>query len=142
VRITGILGIVMQPGPLLADPSGYIFASLVWYSGGLGSIGGVLIADYWVVRHRKLELADLYLPQGAYRYGGGWSWKAMVATLAGCALVWGRLVIPAAAVVRLRVVRGLCGRVHHLCCDLTLLTKVSQASPSPPPKEAVVSAGR
>jgi NCS1 family nucleobase:cation symporter-1 len=92
--ITGVLGIVMQPWRLLADPSGYIFAWLVGYSGGLGSIAGVLIADYWIVRHRQLELADLYLPEGAYRYAGGWNWKAVVATLAGCALAWGGLVIP------------------------------------------------
>ena len=48
--ITGILGILMQPWKLLADPSGYIFTWLLGYSGGLGSIAGVLIADYWVVR--------------------------------------------------------------------------------------------
>jgi len=92
--ITGILGILMQPWRLLADPSGYIFAWLVGYSGGLGSIAGVLIADYWVVRRRELALEDLYLPQGAYRYSGGWNWKAVLATLAGCALAWGGLVVP------------------------------------------------
>src|SRR5205814_901274 len=35
--ITGIVGIVMQPWRLLADPSQYIFTWLVGYSGGLGS---------------------------------------------------------------------------------------------------------
>lgn len=92
--IAGVLGIVMQPWRLLADPSGYIFAWLVGYSGGLGSIAGVLIADYWVVRRRELVLEDLYLPAGAYRYARGWNWKAVVATLAGCALAWGGLVVP------------------------------------------------
>ena len=42
--ITGIVGILMQPWKLLADPSGYIFSWLLGYSGGLGSIAGVLIA--------------------------------------------------------------------------------------------------
>ena len=46
--ITGIVGILMQPWRLLADPSGYIFAWLVGYSGGLGAIAGVLITDYWL----------------------------------------------------------------------------------------------
>ena len=87
--ITGILGIAMQPWRLLADPKGYIFTWLVGYSGGLGSIAGVLIADYWIVRRKNLNLADLYLPQGEY---GGWSLPAIVATLAGCALAWGGLV--------------------------------------------------
>jgi NCS1 family nucleobase:cation symporter-1 len=90
--ITGLLGIAMQPWRLLADPSGYIFTWLLGYSGGLGSIAGVLIADYWVVRRRQLRLEDLYLPEGAYRYRSGWNPAAVVATLAGCALAWGGLV--------------------------------------------------
>jgi NCS1 family nucleobase:cation symporter-1 len=93
--ITGLLGILMQPWKLLADAAGYIFTWLVGYSGGLGSIAGVLIADYWVVRRRELALEDLYLADGAYRYASGWNWRAVAATLAGCALAWGGLVIPA-----------------------------------------------
>src|SRR5205814_5847241 len=54
--ITGILGILMQPWRLLADPSGYIFAWLLGYSGGLGSIAGVLIVDYWIIRRKQLVL--------------------------------------------------------------------------------------
>ncbi|MGC2323813.1 MAG: NCS1 family nucleobase:cation symporter-1, partial [Terriglobales bacterium] len=46
--LTGLIGIVVQPWKLLADPSGYIFKWLLGYSGGLGSIAGVLIADYWL----------------------------------------------------------------------------------------------
>jgi nucleobase:cation symporter-1, NCS1 family len=93
--ITGILGILMQPWRLLADPSGYIFTWLLGYSGGLGSIAGVLIADYWVVRGTRLQLEGLYLTDGIYRYRGGWNLKAAAATLFGCALAWGGLVIPA-----------------------------------------------
>ena len=86
--ITGILGILMMPWRLLADPSGYIFAWLLGYSGGLGSIAGVLIADYWLVRDKSLHLADLYREEGAYTYKAGWNWRAVVATLAGCAAAW------------------------------------------------------
>src|SRR5215510_6486505 len=64
--ITGLVGILMQPWRLLADPQGYIFKWLLGYSGGLGSIAGVLIADYWLIRHKKLNLQDLYLRQGDY----------------------------------------------------------------------------
>jgi nucleobase:cation symporter-1, NCS1 family len=92
--LTGVLGIVMMPWRLLADPSGYIFSWLLGYSGGLGSIAGVLIADYWFVRNARLELEDLYLPNGAYQYNKGWNWNAVIATVAGCALAWGGLVVP------------------------------------------------
>jgi NCS1 family nucleobase:cation symporter-1 len=93
--ITGIIGILMQPWKLLADPSGYIFTWLLGYSGGLGSIAGVLIADYWVVRRTRLRLEDLYLADGAYRYKGGWNPAAVVATLLGCAFAWIGLFVPA-----------------------------------------------
>ncbi len=89
--ITGILGILMQPWRLLADPSGYIFTWLVGYSGGLGSIGGVLIADYWIVRRTRLNLEDLYLTHGEYHYRGGWNPAGVAAMLIGCALAWGGL---------------------------------------------------
>ena len=90
--ITGILGIAIMPWKLLADPSGYIYTWLLGYSGGLGSIAGVLIADYWIVRRRELALEDLYLADGIYR---GWNWRAIGATVLGCALAWSGLVIPA-----------------------------------------------
>jgi NCS1 family nucleobase:cation symporter-1 len=92
--ITGILGILIQPWRLLADPSGYIFVWLLGYSGGLGSIAGVLIADYWIVRKQRLDLEDLYLADGAYRYTSGWHMPGVIATLAGCAAAWAGLVIP------------------------------------------------
>jgi NCS1 family nucleobase:cation symporter-1 len=89
--ITGILGIVIQPWKLLADPSGYIYTWLLGYSGGLGSIAGVLIADYWLLRRRDLQLEDLYLADGVYR---GWNWRAVGATAIGCGLAWIGLVVP------------------------------------------------
>ena len=90
--ITGILGILIQPWRLLADPSGYIYNWLLGYSGGLGSIAGVLIADYWIVRKKQLSLEDLYLPDGRY---GRWNAAGILATVIGCALAWGGLIIPA-----------------------------------------------
>lgn len=89
--ITGIIGILMMPWKLLADPSGYIFGWLVGYSGGLGSIAGVLIADYWIVRQKHLILGDLYRTRGAY---AGWNWRAVIATLLGCFFAWIGLIIP------------------------------------------------
>jgi nucleobase:cation symporter-1, NCS1 family len=71
--ITGVVGIVMMPWKLLADPSGYIFTWLLGYSALLGPIGGVLIADYFVYRRRILNLAALYQSDGEYRFTGGWS---------------------------------------------------------------------
>ncbi|MBS1997291.1 MAG: NCS1 family nucleobase:cation symporter-1 [Cyanobacteria bacterium SZAS LIN-2] len=93
--ITGIVGLLMQPWRLIADPSGYIFVWLQGYSGGLGAIAGVLIADYWLIRRTKLNLADLYLLEGEYKYGGGWNFRAVVATAVGCLCAWVGAFVPA-----------------------------------------------
>ena len=58
--ITGIIGILIMPWNLLADPNQYICTWLGTYGGATGPIAGVLIADYWWVRRRNLKLADLY----------------------------------------------------------------------------------
>jgi NCS1 family nucleobase:cation symporter-1 len=87
--ITGVVGIFMMPWKLIADPSGYIFKWLLGYSGGLGSIAGVLICDYWFIRKRRLALADLYRREGEYAYASkGTNWTAVTATLIGCFLAW------------------------------------------------------
>jgi NCS1 family nucleobase:cation symporter-1 len=93
--ITGIIGVLMMPWKLLADPNGYIFQWLLGYSGGLGSIAGVLICDYWIVRRRKLDLPSLYRKGGAYEYEEptGVNWEAVFATFFGCLCAWIGLVV-------------------------------------------------
>jgi NCS1 family nucleobase:cation symporter-1 len=81
--ITGIIGILMMPWKLVADPSGYIFTWLIGYSALLGPIGGIMIADYFVYRKKQLNVPALYSTDGEYRYSNGFSWVAIVAFLAG-----------------------------------------------------------
>jgi NCS1 family nucleobase:cation symporter-1 len=77
--ITGVVGIVMMPWKLLANPSIYIFDWLGGYSALLGPIGGILIADYYVYRHRELDLVALYQAEGKYRHTGGFSLTGLAA---------------------------------------------------------------
>lgn len=81
--ITGIIGILIQPWKLVADPSGYIFTWLVGYSALLGPIGGILIADYFIIRKMNLNAEALYLSTGEYKYQSGFNTKAILALLAG-----------------------------------------------------------
>ena len=76
--ITGIVGVLMMPWKLVADPSGYIFTWLVGYSALLGPIGGIMIADYFVLRHRRLDVDALYQHEGEYSYTKGFSIAALV----------------------------------------------------------------
>lgn len=80
--ITGVIGIVMMPWKLLADPSGYIFTWLIGYSALLGPVIGIILVDYYLVRGTELDLEDLYRHDGRY---AGFNRKALLALLIGVA---------------------------------------------------------
>jgi NCS1 family nucleobase:cation symporter-1 len=69
--ITAVIGVAMMPWRLYADAAAYIFTWLVGYSSLMGAIGGVLIADYWVLRRQQLSMPDLFKVDGLYSYSGG-----------------------------------------------------------------------
>src|SRR5438105_2715434 len=81
--ITGLVGVLMMPWKLVADPNGYIFVWLIAYRALLGPIGGILIADYFIYRRCRLNLPALYQPDGEYRFTNGFSIVAMLALLLG-----------------------------------------------------------
>jgi NCS1 family nucleobase:cation symporter-1 len=81
--ITGIIGVLIFPWKLVADPGGYIFTWLVGYSSLLGPIGGIMIVDYFFIRRQQLLVNDLYLLHGAYRYRNGFNRSALIALLLG-----------------------------------------------------------
>ncbi|MEQ1756987.1 MAG: NCS1 family nucleobase:cation symporter-1 [Vicinamibacterales bacterium] len=77
--ITAVIGILMMPWRLYQDAAAYIFTWLVGYSSLMGAIGGILIADYWVLRRCTLSPADLFKTTGAYSYSGGVNQRAIIA---------------------------------------------------------------
>ncbi len=81
--ITGILGILILPWKLIADPTGYIFTWLVGYSSLLGPVGGIMIVDYYFVRKQHLNVRELYNHKGRYSYTSGFNQKAIIALLLG-----------------------------------------------------------
>jgi nucleobase:cation symporter-1, NCS1 family len=83
--ITGVIGVVMMPWKLIADPTGYIFTWLIAYSALLGPIGGILICDYFVLRRTRLNAIQLYLRDGEYFYQSGFNPVAIAALLLGIA---------------------------------------------------------
>ncbi len=92
--ITGVIGIAMMPWKLLGDFSDYIFGWLVGYSGLLGPIAGIMIADYFILRKCELDVDALYHADGKYSYTHGVNWNAIVALVAGIAVALIGLVVP------------------------------------------------
>jgi nucleobase:cation symporter-1, NCS1 family len=92
--ITGIVGVLMMPWKLLGSFHSYIFGWLVGYSGLLGPIAGIMIADYFVIRKQTLNVDDLYRRGGLYEYRKGWNYKSVLALTAGVFVALAGLVIP------------------------------------------------
>lgn len=84
--ITGILGIVICPWWLMNDIAGI----LILVSGFLGPVLGIMLCDYFFIRKKRIQLAELYKEDGAYSYTNGFNMKAMFSLLLGigAALIW------------------------------------------------------
>ncbi len=84
--ITGFLGLAMCPWKLLATPDAYIFGWLVGYSGLLGPVAGIMVADYFLIRKTELDVNSLYHREGIYYYTKGINPRAIVALVLGVAI--------------------------------------------------------
>lgn len=85
--ITGFIGIIIFPWKLYSDLGNYIFTWLIGYSALLGSIGGVMIVDYFILRKMRLDVDELYRRIGKYSYGNsGFNWRALAAIAVGIIL--------------------------------------------------------
>lgn len=89
--IAGAIGVVIVPWELLDAYQTW----LVSYSGLLGAAGGVLVADYLVVRRGVLDVEGLYRPDGPYTYSNGVNPRAIVALAAGTLVALVGLLDPA-----------------------------------------------
>ncbi|KAF7146879.1 hypothetical protein RHSIM_Rhsim03G0086400 [Rhododendron simsii] len=83
--LTALLGIAFQPWRLLKSSESFVYTWLVGYSALLGPIGGIILADYYLVKRTNLCVNDLYSlsPRGEYYYSGGYNLAAMAALVVG-----------------------------------------------------------
>jgi NCS1 family nucleobase:cation symporter-1 len=81
--ITGIIGVLIFPWKLMADPNGYIFTWLIAYSSLLGPVGGIMIADYYFIRKQQLNVDELYSHSGRYFFNSGFNRAAIIALVLG-----------------------------------------------------------
>jgi len=79
--------VVMMPWKLYSDAAAYIFTWLLGYSSLMGALGGILIADYWVIRKQQLVIDDLYRERGIYTYTNGFNTRAVLALVVSIAPV-------------------------------------------------------
>ena len=82
--ICAAVGLAMCPWNLLSS-SNQFTTYLSAYSVFLSSIAGVMISDYYFVKHGYLQVKDLYSGKktGPYFYFLGFNWRAYTAYIAG-----------------------------------------------------------
>ncbi|MBA0857621.1 hypothetical protein Goshw_014700 [Gossypium schwendimanii] len=83
--LSALFCVAFQPWRLLKSSECFVYTWLVGYSALLGPIGGIVLADYYLIRQTKLSLKDLYSssPEGAYYYCGGFNLAALAALVIG-----------------------------------------------------------
>lgn len=77
--ITGIIGIIICPWYLLDEISNI----LIFISGLLGPVLGIMLSDYYLYRKMELPLDELYKEEGAFSYLQGFNMAAMIALILG-----------------------------------------------------------
>ena len=86
VALAGIVGTLCFPWEIL----GNLFVFLGYYGAFLSAIGGIMVADYYVLRGRKVNVPELFNPTGQYRYAGGFNIAGLLAwIIAGGLAAWG-----------------------------------------------------
>ncbi|CAM6127058.1 unnamed protein product [Calypogeia fissa] len=83
--LTATLSIMLAPWRLIQSSQGFIYTWLIGYSALLGPVGGIIITDYFLLRHRRLDVSALYSldPNEKYWYTGGFNLRAIAALVLG-----------------------------------------------------------
>lgn len=84
VVITCIIAcFVMQPWWIFGSGAAYIFTWLNNYGIILAPVAAIFVADYYICKKRRMDVAALYAgEQGRYWYKGGVNWAAIIAWVA------------------------------------------------------------
>ena len=83
VVITCIIAVVMCPWWIYGAGGAYVFGWLNNYGAILAPIAAIFIADYFIVKGRKIDIASLYKGKtGIYWYSNGWNIAALIAWVA------------------------------------------------------------
>ena len=85
VALAGIVGTLCFPWEILSN----LFVFLGYYGAFLSAIGGIMVADYYVIRRRRLNVPELFNPTGQYVYSGGFNMAGLLSwAIAGAAAAW------------------------------------------------------
>ncbi|MEZ0290087.1 MAG: cytosine permease, partial [Sulfolobales archaeon] len=76
--IVVIVSILLGAWTYYGNAYSYLTNWLLTYGGLLGSVEGIIIFDYVIIRRFKLDLPDIYMSNGIYRYWRGFNPAALI----------------------------------------------------------------
>ena len=86
--IASVISLATFPWVFLANPDTFL-AMVSRFGGTLGGIVGIMIVDWWVFRKNRPDLAQLYEPNGIYKYWkGGINWIGIGSLIVSGACGW------------------------------------------------------
>ncbi|XKK41209.1 NCS1 family transporter [Nocardiopsis sp. ARC36] len=75
VVLSGVVATAVMPWLLLDN----LFTFLSYYGGFIAAIAGIMIADYYLIRRRRINVPHLFRADGQYRYHRGVNPAAVIA---------------------------------------------------------------
>ena len=85
VALAGVVGTLAMPWLILDN----LFTFLGYYGALLSAVGGIMIADYYVLRRRRINVPALYEARGQFRFSGGVNPAGLIAwAVAGGLALW------------------------------------------------------
>ena len=89
--ITGLIGIVICPWLIMGE----IATILIFVSGLLGPVLGIMLSDYYLLRKKSIQLDEIYEVNGIYSYNNGFNSAAMIAFVVGVVVAVIGCIVPA-----------------------------------------------
>ena len=129
VTAAGVVGLLIQPW----EYADLVPTILLWISALLGPIVGIMIADYYAIRKRELNIKELYDANGQYTYWRNFNPAAMITYVFSAAL--GLLFPDLAFFVAMFVSVG----IYYALMKFWVLNSYPQSEVTPQPESATVS---
>lgn len=82
VAVVGVWG--FAPWKVLQSAANFL-TFMSSYSVILAPIASLMFFDFFVIKHQRYNVFELYVPHGIYYYSKGWNWRAYVAVVCAVA---------------------------------------------------------
>ncbi|RFU64931.1 NCS1 family transporter [Peribacillus glennii] len=74
IILAGVVGTLFQPWAILDQ----LFLYLGYFGAILSGVAGIIMCDYYIIRKRRVNVKELYEPEGQFKYDHGVNWAGLI----------------------------------------------------------------